>query len=440
MLTDLAWARAARAAADAALAQLRAPPRAIIYSSTTAALLWPRPGAIRFDATSAGNRPGRHGLWQRPLERRRLARAPLLLPWSEGALSEAPSASSGRSSARAARAGRPSSLSARPSRRRATSPRSPTRRTRARRASTACSRRGGACVASCRRACHASCSSRARPKRSSSGPACRPARMAFASLGAAAAGRIPRAAAPRPRVRVRAAPRGLRHRPARGARRRLPAGDHARAWPVCGASARPRARPAARERRSRRARCAPRCPTRRRTTRRARPTRSCRSRARRSIAWSPSSYLRVCLPSFLQLLPRTRVGDIFAREPGAPRGGDAPEHVRECADAVGVGVDHERHSGTRGCPSMYIGEVAPVRVGVDLEHRAGAGGCGEDGVEVDRVGLAALDQPAGGVPDGVNSGCSIAAIMRSVMACSSMANDVCTLAITQSSSPSSASS
>jgi glycosyl transferase family 1 len=90
MRTDLAWARAARAAASRALAQQPAPPRAIVYSSTTAALLWPRPGAIRFDAPAAGNRPGRHGVWQRPLERRRLQTAPLLLPWSEGGLREAP--------------------------------------------------------------------------------------------------------------------------------------------------------------------------------------------------------------------------------------------------------------------------------------------------------------------------------------------------------------
>ena len=90
MLTDLAWARAARAAALSALAEQPSPPAAIVYSSTTAALLWPRPGAIRFDATSAGNRPGRHGLWQSPLERRRLGEAPLLLPWSEGALAESP--------------------------------------------------------------------------------------------------------------------------------------------------------------------------------------------------------------------------------------------------------------------------------------------------------------------------------------------------------------
>jgi hypothetical protein len=86
MLTDLSWARAARAAAREHLGDIA--PRALIYSSSTAALLWPRPGAIRFDAPSAGNRPGRHGLWQRPLERRRLTEAPLLLPWSAGGLEE----------------------------------------------------------------------------------------------------------------------------------------------------------------------------------------------------------------------------------------------------------------------------------------------------------------------------------------------------------------
>src|SRR5438132_5089055 len=93
MFTDLAWARAAREAARTAIARLPSPPRSLIYSSTTAASFWPAPGAIRFDATAAGNRPGRHGLWQRPLERLRLRQAPLLLPWSEGALGESPVAS-----------------------------------------------------------------------------------------------------------------------------------------------------------------------------------------------------------------------------------------------------------------------------------------------------------------------------------------------------------
>src|SRR5215207_11249213 len=88
-LTDLAWALPARAAARTAIRA--AAPRAIVYSSSTAALLWPEPGAIRFDAPAAGNRPGRHGVWQRRVERRRFAAAPLLLPWSDGALAEAPS-------------------------------------------------------------------------------------------------------------------------------------------------------------------------------------------------------------------------------------------------------------------------------------------------------------------------------------------------------------
>jgi hypothetical protein len=86
-LTDLVWARAARAAAREALE--RYDPRAIVYSTTTAALLWPQPGAIRFDSLAAVNRPGRHGVWQRPLERRRLARAPLLIPVSPVARGQA---------------------------------------------------------------------------------------------------------------------------------------------------------------------------------------------------------------------------------------------------------------------------------------------------------------------------------------------------------------
>jgi len=87
-LTDLAWAVPARRAAARALREAR--PRAIVYATTTAALLWPEPGAIRFDSPAAANRPGRHGIWQRPVERRRFAVAPLLLPTSAGALAEAP--------------------------------------------------------------------------------------------------------------------------------------------------------------------------------------------------------------------------------------------------------------------------------------------------------------------------------------------------------------
>src|SRR5512132_4322191 len=83
-LTDLGWALAARRAARAGVRAHR--PRALLYATTTAALLWPRPGAIRFDAPAAANRPGRHGLWQRPVERRRLRAAPLLVPQSPGAL------------------------------------------------------------------------------------------------------------------------------------------------------------------------------------------------------------------------------------------------------------------------------------------------------------------------------------------------------------------
>lgn len=87
-LTDLSWSLAARKAASQALSEGDA--TALIYSTTTASLLWPRAGAIRFDAPAAANRPGRHGVWQRPVERSRLRAAPLLLPQSEGALAEVP--------------------------------------------------------------------------------------------------------------------------------------------------------------------------------------------------------------------------------------------------------------------------------------------------------------------------------------------------------------
>ena len=87
-LTDLAWAVAARRVARTAIADLD--PRAVVYSTVTAALLWPRPGAIRYDAPASANRPGRHGIWQRPLERRRLAQAPLLVPVDGGTLGETP--------------------------------------------------------------------------------------------------------------------------------------------------------------------------------------------------------------------------------------------------------------------------------------------------------------------------------------------------------------
>ncbi len=81
VLTDLVQAWAARRAAAEAIAAHR--PRAIVYCSITAALLWPAPGAIWFDALAAENRPGRHGAWQRVIERRRVARAPLLMTMAD---------------------------------------------------------------------------------------------------------------------------------------------------------------------------------------------------------------------------------------------------------------------------------------------------------------------------------------------------------------------
>src|SRR5690348_17311363 len=87
-LTDFVEARAARQACIEGIA--RHDPAAIIYCSMTAALLWPRPGAVWLDSVAAENRPGRHGVWQRVVERRRLAEALMVLAMSPRALDALP--------------------------------------------------------------------------------------------------------------------------------------------------------------------------------------------------------------------------------------------------------------------------------------------------------------------------------------------------------------
>lgn len=83
-LTDLTQALATRRVASRGIAAHR--PAAIVYCSVTSALLWPRCGAIWLDSTAAENRPGRHGLWQRRLERRRLEQAPVVMTMGERSL------------------------------------------------------------------------------------------------------------------------------------------------------------------------------------------------------------------------------------------------------------------------------------------------------------------------------------------------------------------
>lgn len=94
MLTDLVQAWVSRVAAQRAMQYVE--PAVVLCSTTTAALLAPRAEVIRFDALAQRSRPGRHGLWQRPIERRRLRRAQVLLPWDAGSLEGAPDGLSDR--------------------------------------------------------------------------------------------------------------------------------------------------------------------------------------------------------------------------------------------------------------------------------------------------------------------------------------------------------
>lgn len=90
-VNDLVEALAARRATATALARVR--PRAVVFSTTTAALLAPElecPYAVRLDAPARLNRPGLHNAPLHALERRRLRAARLLLPCSRAAAAALP--------------------------------------------------------------------------------------------------------------------------------------------------------------------------------------------------------------------------------------------------------------------------------------------------------------------------------------------------------------
>jgi hypothetical protein len=90
-VTDLVEAVAARRALASALEHHS--PRALVISTTTAAML-ARPGglpyAVRLDAPARLNRPGPQNAVLHALERRSLARARVVLPWSRAAAAALP--------------------------------------------------------------------------------------------------------------------------------------------------------------------------------------------------------------------------------------------------------------------------------------------------------------------------------------------------------------
>ena len=223
MYTDYVQARAAAQAAENAIPAHR--PRAVVYCSIISTLLWPAPGVVWLDTLTAENRPGRHGLWQRVVERRRLAEARLVLTMSDRSLAPV------RNPPDSIVVPTPVDPSGPPAPERdkliLTYAGNPEKKridfvletwARARRAG-----RDPACGRSRPSPAHARGRGGGRP---------------------AEAGRVPRAAPAHPGVPRRTAPRGFRHRSARGAGRRLPGRDHARARPVPRARARAPARPA----------------------------------------------------------------------------------------------------------------------------------------------------------------------------------------------------
>jgi hypothetical protein len=85
-VNDLVEAAAARRAVRGGL---RSEPRAVVFSTVTAAMLAPRlqvPFAVRLDSPASLNRPGARNAPLHGLEQRALGRARLVLPWSGAAL------------------------------------------------------------------------------------------------------------------------------------------------------------------------------------------------------------------------------------------------------------------------------------------------------------------------------------------------------------------
>jgi glycosyltransferase involved in cell wall biosynthesis len=93
-INDLVEAAAARRATASAVRRVR--PRALVFSTTTTALMRPelgRPYAVRLDAPAVLNRPGARNAVLHALERRSLAAARLVLPTSAAAQRALPAGS-----------------------------------------------------------------------------------------------------------------------------------------------------------------------------------------------------------------------------------------------------------------------------------------------------------------------------------------------------------
>ena len=356
-LTDLLWARAARAAAYAGIVENR--PRAVLYSTTTAALFWPRAGAIRFDSLAAANRPGRHGVWQRGREARRLREASVLVPWDPGSLDGAgdvrtpsivvpvPVGPSGEPAARRDIAA-------------ITYARQPAQegpRSRARRlARSATPWRG---------------TGRRRTERQG--------RAGRALRRKPAARRVPGAPAPIARVRDRPAARGLRHRAARGARRRLPRRHDSGSRTVRRAAAAAKARLTLRLRRHR-----PGYPgrTRRRISDLA-AAGAGRDRARSGGSRPPTpSWPRSCCPRCCPSRDRASAssssqGRVLATSSAvshARRAVATPQRITcwVSTPCASESIDDLDARVARGA-GLNVVEVAAVDVAVDLEERASCG-------------------------------------------------------------------
>src|SRR5262245_4152513 len=99
------------------------------------------------------------------------------------------------------------------------------------------------------------------------------------------------------------------------------------------------------------------------------------------------------------LRPGASVGDIGFGEPRTAGLKNAVAKNVEAVGGVGVGVDGDGNAVLFGGGAVYVVQVQPHGVGVELQQFAVLLCGGHDSVEIDFIGLAAVDQPASGMGD-----------------------------------------
>ena len=102
----------------------------------------------------------------------------------------------------------------------------------------------------------------------------------------------------------------------------------------------------------------------------------------------------------LHLHPGPGIGHVLLGQPRPAGLQDAVAQYGQAVGAVSIGRNHDRNAVRLGRGAGHIVQVEPGRVGVQFQQLALIARGTEHGLQVNVVGLAAVDQPAGRMGDG----------------------------------------